>query len=153
MRTLTAEMIEALRSQETEEGAILLLTIDHDDLQYPLYFSSDPTEQHSTTPLIYKTVSRGQNYYFVPMKINLPSEPQDGTPQASIRFANVGQEIIATVRSILTPATVDIELVLMSDPDTVQISFPSFDLTAVDYDATDVNLTLTIDSMAAEVMR
>jgi len=151
VRNLSTTFIDLMRSQETTDGAILLITIDHEDLgSPPLYFSNDPTTRHTETPLVYKTVSRGEDYFFVPMKISLPSEPQDGAPQASITISNVGQEIIELIRSVLTPASVTIEVVLASDPDTVEITFPTFDLTSVDYDASDVNLTLTIDSMAAE---
>jgi hypothetical protein len=150
MRSLTPAMILALTGQDTGEVFVMLVTIDHAVLAEPLRFSSDPTERVSDTPLIYKTASRGDDFIFVPMEITLPDDA-DGAPQrAGVRVSNVGREQITLLRSVSTPASVTMELVVASDPDTVGMTLPVLDLTDASWDAAAVQLTLTIDALDKE---
>lgn len=139
-----------MAGQETAEVPILLLTITHPDLAEPMRFSSDATQRDSDTPLVYKTVSRGDDYYFVPMQATLPDDREDGVPEAQLRLSNVGRDLIEVLRSTSWPATVTMELVLASDPDGVEIEWPDFDLSSIDYDASEITLHLTIDALASE---
>ncbi|MCP4307217.1 MAG: DUF1833 domain-containing protein, partial [bacterium] len=137
MRTLTTAMIEALTAQETGETFVMLLTIDHPDLSppdAPLRFSSDPTERHSTDPLVYKTVSNGDDYFYLPMEVMIPDDIEGQAPAAELRISNVSRDAVALVRSVTTPATVDMELALASAPDDT-ITLPTFDLVGVRFDA------------------
>lgn len=143
-------MIQALTGQQTSEVFVFLVTIDHDFLADPLLFSSDPTERASTTPLVYKTVSRGNDYFFVPMEITLPDEAEGTSLQTKLRVSNVGREQIELLRSVSTPAEVTLELVLASDPDTVGLTLPVLDMTVANWDALSVELTLTIEALDRE---
>lgn len=150
MRTLTPAMIQALTGQQTTEVFVILVTFDHEDLDNPVRFSSDPTERHSTTPLIYKTVSRSNDYYFIPMNVILPSDTEDSAPAAQLSISNVGRDLIATLRSIETPASVTLELVLASDPDTVGFTLPVLDMASANWDKDTVTLSLTIEALDLE---
>lgn len=150
MRTLTPALIQALTGQETTEVIIVLVTIDHDFLADPLRFSSDPTTLVSSTPLLYKTVSRGDDYFFVPMEVTLPDEADGTALQSKLRVSNVGREQITLLRSVSTPASVTLEVVLASDPDTVAVTLPVLDLAGANWDADAVELSLTIEAMDKE---
>lgn len=150
MQPLTPALIGALTRQETGEIPIMLVTVEHADLAAPARFSSVAVTRHSDTPLVYKAVSRLEDYYFVPMQIRLPDSRRDAPPTAAIRISNVGRELIAALRSIATPAAVTLELVLQSDPDTVAIAFPVLDLAEAAYDRDFIDITLGIDAFATE---
>ena len=153
MRMLTPAMIRAITGQQTKEVFIVLTTFKHADLPTPLRFSSDPTIRHSLTPLLYKTISRGLTFFYIPMSIQLPTETLDSPASAQLSVSNVGRELINTLRSMdvgTKPATVDMEIVLGSDPDVVGYSIPTLDMVQADWDADAVNLTLTIESLDRE---
>lgn len=150
MRTLTPAMVQALTGQETEEVFVVLLTITHSFLATPLRFSSDPTVRHSDTPLVYKTVSRGNDYFFVPFQFILPDDADGTGLQATLRMSNVGREQITLLRSVPDPAQVLMEMVLASDSNTVGFTLPQLDLTSASWDASTVELTLTIDALDLE---
>lgn len=153
MRTLTPAMLTALSGQQTTEVFVVLVTFRYHTLPAPMRFSSDPTVRHSLTPLLYKTVSRGNDYYYVPMSIQLPTETLDSPANAQLSISNVGRELISLLRSMSVgdvPATVDMEIVLASDPNTVGYSLPTLDMVQADWDVDSVNLTLTVESLDRE---
>jgi hypothetical protein len=146
-------MIRALSGQQTLEVFIVLVTFRHSFLATPLRFSSDPTIRHSLTPLVYKTISRGLDFFFVPMSIQLPNETLDSPTNAQLSVSNVGRELISLLRSMRVgdiPATVDMEIVLGSDPDIVGYSIPTLDMVQADWDENSVNFTLTIEPLDRE---
>lgn len=147
MRTLSLNLRAALFAQQTGEVPIHLLTITHPDLVTPIRLSSDPTTRLTTDPLVYGTVSRGNTYLYIGMKVKLPDE-QDKTPPASkLIISNVDRSIIPLIRSITSPASVKTELVLASALDTVEVIWPALDITQADFNAQDISFDLTMDSM------
>lgn len=153
MRQLTPAMIRALTGQQTREIFIVLVTFRHNDLPTPLRFSSDPTIRHSLTPLLYKTVSRGLEFFYVPMAIQLPTETDGSPTNAQLSFSNVGLELINILRSMDVgdiPAQVDMEIVLASDPNVVGYSIPTLDMVQADWDVDAVSLTLVVEALDRE---
>lgn len=147
MRTISLTMRRALAVQDSGEVAVVLLTISHPMLPAPIRVSSDPTQRLSLTPVQYGTVSRGQTYLFCPLSVSLPDDVGERAPAAQIQIENVSRDLIALARSTATRATVRLELVLASTPDTVEVPFPQFDLGSVSYTADAITLELAIDSM------
>lgn len=133
-------MKNAVNAQETTEAFIILITIDHDDLVTPIRVSSDGVN----------TTSRSNIYVAYPFDITLPTDDGSTPPSAKLIIDNVSREIGQTIRSILSPPSVTIEIVLSSDPDTVESSFPFFELSEVEYNALTVSGTLTIPNLAIE---
>jgi hypothetical protein len=116
-RTLSVNFREAMNAAEDGRVAIFLLTIEHDEggdpgsPSSPIRFSGDPTELVTDVPLRYKTVSRGEDYFYLPMQIVLPDEREGSAPRAQIRISNINREILPLIRSVITPARAKIELV------------------------------------------
>ena len=115
---------QAINAQETGEVFIVLLTIDHPDLAEPMRLSSDAVD----------TVSRSNTYVAFPFDISLPNDQADRPPRAGLRIDNVDRQIVQTLRTITSAPTVLMEVVLGSDPDTVEASWPDFQLLDADYD-------------------
>jgi hypothetical protein len=150
-RPLTPAIIAALTGQQTDEVFVVLVTFTYKTTVFR--FSSDPTVRHSVTPLIYKTVSNGLDYYYVPMSITLPNETIDSPANAQLSVSNVGLELISILRSMTVgdvPAKVDMNLVLASAPNTIGYNIPTMDMVQADWDENSVNLTLNIESLDRE---
>lgn len=150
--SLSLNFRQAAYAQETERVLIALITITHDDLADPIRISTDPTERLSTPldDIVYGTISRGNNYVFFPIALQLPGDTDEGPGNMSIQFDNVHRQYIETIRSIFTPASFLVELVLDDDPDTVEATWPEFLLTNVKYDALSITGTLSLETLERE---
>lgn len=151
-RNVSDRFREAAFAPETGEVIVVLLTISHGGLSAPIRISSDPTQRldETTEDVIYGTISRGNEYIFFPFDINLPTDEAEAAPQATITVDNIRQEITEAIRSISTPPAVTIDIVLAETPDTIEASFPEFDMVNVTYDSLTVTGVLTLDSLATE---
>ena len=139
-RSLTQTAKAAFYSQETGEAVLILLTLSHADLPAPIRVTSDAVD----------TVSRGDPFLAFPFQITLPDDDDERPPEMRLTIDHVGREIVDAVRSINTPATVLLEIVLGSDTDTVEVAFPDFELVDVTMDALTVSGRLTLESFEIE---
>lgn len=149
-RSVSLSLREAMNAQETGEVVITLVRIEHDDLDGALLLSSDPTEMLSENPLVYGTVHGGEDYIFCPMEILLPDDIDERAPTARLMIANVGRELVAAVRSVLTPAEVTVFCVLASAVDDVEIEWAPLDLRGVQYNAETITIEIGEDAMDTE---
>lgn len=98
--------------------------------------------QETDTENVYGFRSRGNNYTFLPMNITLPQEEEAQAPRCTITLNDVSQYLVPVIRTLTSPPTVVLELVLAKTPDTVEASFTGFYMT---------NFTYTADSITAEL--
>jgi hypothetical protein len=94
--------------------------------------------------------SQGEEFVALPFEISLPNEDEDTLPRARLTIDNVSREIIKAVRSINSPAQITIQVVLASDPDTVEAEITKFQLTNVTADALTVQGDLTTEQFDQE---
>lgn len=149
-RTISSGFRQALWAQETGEVVACLLTITHAELDAPIYISTDPTTRLTEDPVTYGTVSRGKNYSYLPVSVVLPEDATDSAPNARLELDNTDRDLINLVRAITSPANVQLELILVSNPDIVEIDFPALKIGAAQYDAQTVSFDLTIDALFTE---
>lgn len=149
-RTLSLTLRRAMNAQETGEVPVVLLTISHPSFPDIARLSSDPTTRLSEAPLKYGTVSRGQTFIFAPFSTALPDDVDQRAPTARFMIENVSRDLVETIRSVSTPATASIELVLASSPDDVEMEFPAFDIRSANYNANIMTLELSIDALTDE---
>lgn len=150
MRTVSLNFRRALFAQEAAEVPIFLLTISHPTLAAPILLTTDPTTRITTDPLVYGTISRGNTFLYAAVDLQLPDEQDGSAPAAKLSIQNVTRDIIPLARSVQTPPQVKIETVLASDLDTVEIVWPSFDMTGLTYDVSSLQFDLTIDALTTE---
>ncbi len=150
MRVLSLEFREALFGQESGDVPIFLLTITHPLLPEPIRLTTDPTERKSDTPLVYRTMSRGEEYLYAGIEVSLPDEEDRSPPTSKLIIGNVTRELIPLARSITTPASVRIDCVLASSLDFVEMSWPGFDMSNLVADAATLQFDLTIDAFMTE---
>lgn len=139
-RSLSSTAIASANAQQTDEVWLVLLTIAHASLATPIRVVNNNES----------IVSRGQTYQWFPFEIELPGEDVDSPSRARLRIDNVDRTIVNTIRSISTPPTVTLEVVLASAPDVVEVSFSGLSLREVDYDAMSVTGELVFESIFTE---
>jgi len=152
-RNLSDEFRRAIFAQESGALAIALLTIDHPDIPEgdgPIRLSTDPTQRHSDDPPLWRTMSRGNAYNYLPLKVVLPDDKDGQAPQARLTIDNIGREMIALLRSINTPASLLIEIVLKESPDIVEASYPDYRLVNASYNSQTIEFLVTLDGLATE---
>lgn len=150
MRILSLNFREAMFGQETGEVPIWLLTITHPSLDEPVRLTTDNTERKSSDPLIYRTMSRGEEYLYVGIDLTLPNEEDKNPPASKLTISNVARELIPLARSVITPPSIKIEAVLASALDDVEIELPQMDMMNVSYNAAQLVFDLGIDSLISE---
>lgn len=135
MRQLSTAFLRESFKQETGVCPIFLLTISHPSLVTPIRVSSDPTERLSETAsqIVYGTTSRGNEYTFFPFSINIPNDEADSPAQMQIQLDNVNRELTSIIRSLSSPPTITTEIVLDTSLDDVEITWPEFLMTQIEY--------------------
>ena len=141
-------------AQETGRVLIALMTITHEDLAEPIRISSDPTqriEEYTTdADVVYGTVSRGNTFLFLPVRIKLPDETEAGPGDITLEIDNIHRQYVETIRSISSPPTVTTELIMDNTLDTVEAQWPEFLLTDITYDAMTITGTLRLETLERE---
>lgn len=144
-RTLSTKFVEAVNAAETDEAFIALVTISHDDLDTPIKVTSDSvkTEQSSS--------AGGDTFEPFPFELDLPDDTDDMSGAlARLRIDAVDRRVVEAVRKIGGVPSVDVEIVLASDPDTVELSWPTFSLSNVRYDAMKIEGDLVLEVLDQE---
>lgn len=149
-RTISLTLRTAANAEQTGEIPVFLVTVMHPSLADPMLFSSDPTTRLSTDPLLYGTVSRSQNYNYLPISYIMPDDSDATPPAIKLVIDNVSRALVPLLRSVLTPPSVTIEMVLASAPDNVEVAWADFDLVNADYDSGSASLDLTVNGLATE---
>jgi hypothetical protein len=113
--------------QHADDPFIVLLTIDSDELPpdvRPIRVA------RNRKPV----VSRGNTYLAYPLAIEEPTDT-DQAPECAISIANVSRRIGKAVEALITPPACVIELVLASDPDTVERTWLGLSFVEATWDA------------------
>lgn len=136
-RALSSGARAALYEQTSDEIWLELITIDHDDLATPIRLVGNSED----------VVSNGNTFTacgFPP--VPLPSDGQDVT----LIVENVSQTILTAVRSIVTPIDITLEVVLASDPDTVEAGPFEFQSRKFVFSARTIEFSLMFEPLLSE---
>lgn len=153
---LSPEAIKAMFSSETDEQLITLLTIeDPSQPNTPVRLADSYTQRLTglTTDdeVVYGVVSRGNNFIFLPLEITLPSEEDTGVGRCNVVLNYVTTEAIQLIREYLVnPTQINLEIILASNPNYVEASFPGFYVVSASYNANQITLTLDMIDYSRE---
>jgi hypothetical protein len=139
-------------ASETGVVTIFLMTITHEGLDQPIMVSTDPTQrlEETSSDVIYGTVSRGNQFIYLPVVLELPSDTEEGPKIMRITIDNVSQQIGSTVRQMVGPFRMSCEFVLSDDTDTVMATWPDYVLTNVRTNEMTVSAEVVVDMMFSE---
>lgn len=141
----------------SDEIYVALFRIDHPDLDAPIRLSTDNTERLSDGPVVYGTRSSwgGANpvtdpYLWAIADAILPSDLEDAPAAAQIAIEALDHGIVRTIRSITTPPTIRMAVVLASSPDVVEAEWANLLIVSVDMDAGEIILTISREEIENE---
>lgn len=143
-RPLSNSAKAAMYAQSTSEVFIMLVTIDHPSFTTPVRVASDPYELLPEAG-VRGVISRGMEFLYLPFSVELPSQDDTGVAKARISVDNISREIVAAVRRANSALSITIEIVLASDPDTLEVAIEDFRLDRVTYDAFTVSGDISIE--------
>ena len=152
---LSTKEIRELYSTSTAYIPVVLLTITHPTFDEPIRISTDNKdvmEQNIFKENLYGTISRGNNYYFLPFSFELPSSHTDEAPTASLTITNVGLDLIPYIRNLQArdKPKILIEVIIAQEPDNVIQAFPELTIGSISYDAQSINFTLESVDLSRE---
>ena len=139
-RTLSLAARKAVNAQETDEVFLLLLTLDHEDITEPVRVVNNTVD----------IVSQGETYIAYPFEIALPDEDAESVARVTLRIDNVDREIVKSLRSISSPLSVGLEVVMAASPDTVEAGPFNMTLVSAEYDALTVTGELAFEDVLNE---
>ena len=140
MRDVSGTARASLYAPRTAEVWLHLVTIDHDDLATPIRLCDNLTD----------IVSRGNTYTAFPIRPVLPPDVATEIPAIDLVIDAVDRSIIQMVRSISTPPSVSIEVILASSPNTVEAGPFLFEAAVAEYGDREVRLRLEAERLLTE---
>jgi len=129
MRTLSAAAYEAVFSAETNQVFLILIEINHADMASPIRVVNN----HQAIS------SNGQAYVPYAFEFDPPDEREGVVTNAKLIIDNIDRIIVATIRSLSTPPTVTISIVLADTPDSIEAGPVEFKLKNVSYNVETVS--------------
>lgn len=140
MRTLSTAAKQSLFAAHTGTVWLVLLTIDHDELDEPIRVVNNTVN----------ITSRGNEFIAFPFEVELPQEREESPPKVTLRLCNADRRVVQAIRSIQGPPTVTLEIVTSNDWDTVEIGPLSFSLNEARFDAAVVEGDLNFEPVLDE---
>lgn len=132
---LSNNLLAQLYNQNSDDPFLTLIELDH--ATFP-----------DTIRLVNNTVdivSRGNTYTAFPVEITLPADDGTTIRSVNITFDNVSLELIDEFRQVTNPIDTKLEMVLASDPDTVEIELAELKISNISYNAQTVSAELFLD--------
>ena len=119
MKDVSQEFLEALYSQETEEGIRVFLTLGEGQ------FAGGPIRVvNSNETTIF---SNGIAFAGFSFAIRIPDHPEQGNGRGYLQVSNVSTEVLAAVRSVFS-VNMKLEIAKLSDPDDIELSLENLSL-------------------------
>jgi hypothetical protein len=139
-RTLSAPALAALNAQSTDKVFLALLTITHPGMAQTVRVVND----------MVNLTSRGNDYIALPFQIDLPAEIEEELPRVRLTIDNVDRLLVEAIRTLTSPPTIALEVVLASSPDTVEAGPFPFALRNAEYDSLVVTGELAFEDVLNE---
>ncbi len=150
--TISINFRESAYASETGRVPIMLITFSHADMLEPIRISTDPTQRivETDTVIAYGTVSRGNTFVFLPLRLKLPDDTDSGPGEMQIELDNVDRAMTEAIRSIFSPINVKVEIVMDNAPNVVDLEWPEYVLTSIQYNATTITGTMLLENLVRE---
>lgn len=109
-RNLSSNALASMYAQETSEVWLVLLEIDEAGLSEPIrVVNNNENVTHN-----------GNVYEGFPFELPMPDEVENQVTSVTLTIDNVDRRIVQAVRSLSSPPTVTMSVVMASSPDTIE---------------------------------
>lgn len=151
LTSMSPKALRAVFAPESDDTLVVLLTFSGSNIVTPIRLADNYNQRLSETDedIIYGLKSRGNDFMFLPFEFNLPTE-DDSSPRATLSIHDVNKQILPLIRSLTTAPSVNIELVLASDPNVVEVDFGDFLLSNIRYNQETITGDLVLESFENE---
>jgi len=161
-RALSARAMRAFFSPDCEENVITLLKIYGANMAEPIYLADGYTKRldalTTDDEVVYGVTSQGIDHIFIPFSFTMPNDEEAAGPRSELTIHNATQLITPLIRSLDSPPTVRIQVVLQgtsaaTNDATVslpEISIDGMTLNGISYTRDAVTGYLSVESLAAE---
>ena len=133
MRSLSAAARQAIFAQNTDQVFLVLLKLSHPSLV-------DSIRCVNNTQAIY---SNGELYVPYNFRFDPPDEKLNSTSNGTLTIENIDRSIMEAIESINDPPTVEISVILASQPDVLEAGPREFTIRNVPFDAKKISGTLS----------
>ena len=134
--TVSLTALRAMFANQTGEVFLTCVTIEHADLATPLRLVNDVVD-----------LPRAAGVFIAfPFRLTMPADSDTELPQVQLTVDNVDRSIVETIRSLASPPSVTLEVVLASQPDTVEAGPFPFQAKGAQYNASEVMLSLAFEA-------
>ena len=128
MRQVSQRALQAMLAQETGEVFLCCLTISHPNLDAPFYLVND------YNPLVRTVNDAAVTFQPFAFDVSLPNEQEDQLPQVAVTIDNIDNAILVAIRTIPGERPkITLEVLLASQPDTVEAGPFNFSILAINY--------------------
>lgn len=147
-RQLSNDALSAIFAQETDKVFYQLLTLTPQDEGFePAYvYNSNETENGEPREIEHG----GHKFIAFPFQINLPGEGEDSSTEMTLTIANADRALTETIRKIVKPIDITLEVVLADHLDIVEAGPFQMQLVNVTVDALKIEGTLIADRFLDE---
>jgi hypothetical protein len=129
---VTADAQAKAIAQHNADPFLALLTVEHPRLAEPIRLVRN----------FEPVVSRGHTFQAVAMSVALPTDT-DEAPTAQVTMGNVSRKVGQALEAMDTPPACALEIVLASDPDTVERSWQELSFSQASWDASTAQVDLS----------
>jgi len=132
MRQVSTRALQAMLAQQTAEVFIPCLKVEHPSFASPIRVAYNT-----------ETVTRTDGSYLpFAFQVNLPDQREDQVPQVTVTFDNTDLSINSAIRDLTGMPSVTLDVVLASQPNTIEAGPFAFSLS--DVTATTETITGTL---------
>lgn len=154
LTSLSSNAIATLLAQESTTPIITLLTISGTGISTPVrlcdQFTGRFNDETTASEVVYGVTSNGNRYYYLPFSLSLPTEEFSAAPRCTLTLQDVTRILVPTIRTISNPPNVQIDIILASSPDTVEITFGGFTMSNIRYNANTITADLMVEYLEIE---
>lgn len=149
MPDLSSTGTQAVLAQDCEEIWCLLLTIDHADLAEPIRI----------TNCYGGLTSNGNEFQYFPFSGQLPKDSEELLSGVAVTMGNIGKvdisgtqfDLIEKLLEIHDPFTCKVQVVLESDPDTIEDEWEDLELSSWKASVPAISANLSFDQNRQEI--
>ena len=135
--SLSPELIQQIFAQNSTDPFLTLITLSHPNWPSDLRFVNNTVN----------IISRSNTFLAFPFSIVLPKDDGESVKQIKIDFDNVSLELIDEIRSASGNSliTINIEMILASLPDVVQMSYNELEILSANYNRATISLSIGLN--------
>ncbi len=132
-RQLSNQLKAQIFAAQSDDPFLTLLTFTHPDLTSIRLVNNQED-----------IVSRSNTYQAFPFKIAFPTDDGESLPEIQLVLDNASLDLIEPLRTITTPAFIELETVLASTPDVVEFEFTDLELKGIVYNNSTITASLAL---------